>query len=381
MTNIFRVFFYEYKKIFRDAGAILILLLAPIFYSLFYPYPYSNEVIKKVPVAVIDEDKSDLSKKIIRFLNSTEYISTTTEYPSISSAKEAFFDRKIFGIIYIPNSFYKDVVKGFSPKITLFADGSYMLFYSETFSTTMKVVLTVSAGVKIQRMNMQGIPTIDALKIQSSVSAIQNQLYSHISGYGVFVVTGVFALIVQQIILVAMVLVQGTDYRRKTTFIKNSSLIDNFIGKSLAYLSFFYIIAFYFFEISINFFSIPSYEEKWQLIIFLIPYSLSTVFLGLSLSYFAREREGSVFFIIMTSIPLLFMAGFAWPVWEMPYWVQALRLLIPSSSGILGVVEVRQLGALVHNILFEYINLWVLTIVYMILSLLALNYRMNKERY
>lgn len=380
MINIVKVFLYEYKKIFKDYGALLILIFAPIFYSFFYPLPYEKEVIKKVPVAVVDYDKTDLSRKIIRMLDATEFISVSTKYPSLNDAKNAFYNREINGIIYIPIDFYKNVVRGVSPKVTLFSDGSYMLFYSETFSSAMKVILTTSAGVKIHRMNMQGVSTKDAINIQSSVTPIQNHLFNPASGYGIFVIPGVFALILQQIILVAMMLVQGRDYEEKTTFIKSSSLIDNFIGKTLTYLSFFYVIAFYFFQVSIKFYGVPSFEIDNQLLLFLLPYSLSVVFLGLSLSFFAKEREGGIFFIIMTSIPLLFLAGFAWPVSEMPLIIQWLRLIFPSSSGVLGLVEVRQLGATVGNISFEYINLWILTIVYMVLSLISLRYRMVKEK-
>ena len=378
--KIFSVFAAEYKQIFKDAGTLLILVLAPIFYSFFYPFPYENEIVRKIPVAVIDNDRSDLSRKITRMLDSTEFMAITTEYASLAEAKNAFYDRKIHGIINIPDNFYGDVLHGKQPAVTLFSDGSYMLFYSETFSTAMKVVLTTAAGVKIQRMTMAGIPSGAALKLQSAANVIQKPLYNTAGGYGSFAVPGVMALILQQIILVAMLLVQGRNWEKGLCFVSGAGVVGTLFGKTLAYLSFFMVIAFYFFEVSLRLFHIPDFSASGQLALFILPYGLSVIFLGIAAGHLAREREGGVFFVIMTSIPLLFLSGFSWPVWEMPECVQWLRAVFPSSSGIMGVIMIRQMGASVSDILPLYINLWCLTVIYMIMALFSLHYQMKREK-
>lgn len=378
--KIFSVFAAEYKKIFRDAGALLILGFAPVFYSFFYPYPYEQEVVRKIPVAVVDEDESDLSRKITRMLNATEFMAVTSEYPSLADAKNAFYERKINGILYIPDNFYGDVALGKQPAVTLFSDGSYMLFYSETFSAAMKVVLTTAAGVKIQRMTMAGIPSRAALKLQSAAGVIQKPLYNVMGGYATFVVPGVLALILQQLILVTMLLVQGRDCEKGGGFVSGAGEVGTLFGRTLAYLSFFMVIACYFFEVSVRFFHIPNFGSSGQLFLFLLPYGLSVVFLGVAAGFFAREREGGMFVIIMTSIPLLFLTGFSWPVWEMPEWVRWLRVVFPSSSGVMGVIMIRQMGASIGDILPLYINLWILAAVYMIPALFSLRGQMARAR-
>ena len=53
MKIFFQVWFNEYTVIFRDIGCLLIFFGAFIIYPFFYPAPYTNEVLKNVPVAVI----------------------------------------------------------------------------------------------------------------------------------------------------------------------------------------------------------------------------------------------------------------------------------------------------------------------------------------
>lgn len=380
MIGILKVALAEFRKIFKDVGVMLILIGAPLFYSFFYPFPYMDEIVRKVPTAVVDEDKSDLSKKITRMLNSTEEMSVTTEYASIDEAKEAFMMREINAIIHIPRGFYKNILLGNQPPVTLFADGSYMIFYSETLASSMKVILTTAAGVKIQRMTMSGIPSKDALNLQSSANTISNALYNPKGGYASYVVPAVLTLILQQILLVAIFMRQGTDYERGYDFPESVNAVQILFGKLIVYSIFFAAMAFYFYGVSMKIFSLPDFAKIFDLMMFLIPYGLSIIFLGIASGYFAREREGAVLFMIMTSIPLLFLSGFAWPIFVMPEWVQALRVIFPSSAGIDGVVMVRQMGASLHNVQTAYLNLWVLTLIYMVLALFTINWQMRREK-
>ena len=50
-----------------DKGVLLILLAAPVVYGFFYPWPYSTQAVTRVPVALVDQDNSSLSRQITRF--------------------------------------------------------------------------------------------------------------------------------------------------------------------------------------------------------------------------------------------------------------------------------------------------------------------------
>jgi hypothetical protein len=62
----------ELRTIFTDNGARMILVEAAVLYSLFYPTPYRYEVPRKVPLAVVDQDRSDASRKLVRLVDAGE---------------------------------------------------------------------------------------------------------------------------------------------------------------------------------------------------------------------------------------------------------------------------------------------------------------------
>jgi tRNA(Ile)-lysidine synthetase-like protein len=66
MTGFGRQFLSELRRIFTDSGVLLIMVGAVVLYSFVYPLPYSGEVLKELKVAVVDLDRSAMSRNLIR---------------------------------------------------------------------------------------------------------------------------------------------------------------------------------------------------------------------------------------------------------------------------------------------------------------------------
>lgn len=380
MKHIFKVIAYEFIRLRKDYAALIILIGGTLFYSFYYPFPYSLEVVRDIPIAVVDEDKTDLSKKITRMLDETESINVTTEYNSVLEARAAFMERKVFGIIDIPENFYNDVVLGNQPTVTLFADGSYMIFYSTALSASTEIVLTAAAGVKIKQMTMSGVPFYDVLNIQSSTGVVAHPLFNAQGGYDNFVIPAVYAFIIQQVFLLVMAMLQGAAYEQGYNFPKNAGAFSILIGKLAFFLPIFALVSGYFFFAGKFAFNLPVFGQPEDVALLMVPYGIAVISLGISLGYFIREREGGMIFILMTSIPFLFLSGFLWPTWVMPEWLQWLRAVIPSSAGIEGLVKVRQLGATIADIMPDYINLWILAIAYTALAFFSIKWQMKNDK-
>lgn len=380
MKNVFKVIDYEFNKLRRDYIAMLILIGGAVFYSFYYPFPYSNEIVREIPIAVVDEDKTDLSRQITRMLDETENIKVTTEYNSVLEAKQAFMERKVFGIIDIPHDFYNNVVLGNQPVVTLFADGSYMIFYSTALSASTQIVFTAAAGVKIKQMTMSGVPFYDVMNIQSAVSTVSHPLFNPQGGYDTFVIPAVYTVIIQQIFLIVISLLQGTSYEKGYNFPKGVAPVAILAGKLFFFLPLFALVSGYFFFAGALVYSLPVFGDFLNVSLFMIPYGVAVVSLAIAMGYFVREREGGMVFALMTSIPFLFISGFLWPSWIMPKWLQVVRAFVPSSPAIDGFVKVRQMGAEVADVMPDFINLCVLAVIYTVLAYFVIVWQMKNDR-
>ena len=57
------IFREELRTIIRDKGVIIFFFLVPIGYPLLYTFIYTNEVVRDVPIAVVDDCRSAQSRE------------------------------------------------------------------------------------------------------------------------------------------------------------------------------------------------------------------------------------------------------------------------------------------------------------------------------
>ena len=59
----------EFRTIFTDAGVVLILVLALIIYATVYSMAYGAQVLRNVPIGVVDECRTPTSRSLIDTFN------------------------------------------------------------------------------------------------------------------------------------------------------------------------------------------------------------------------------------------------------------------------------------------------------------------------
>ncbi|WP_445396601.1 hypothetical protein [Zobellella sp. An-6] len=55
----------------------------------------------------------------------------------------------------------------------------------------------------------------------------------------------------------------------------------------------------------------------------------------------ARRRERVTLLVLLSSLPLVFVAGFIWPVEALSSWLDTLARLVPSTQGIKGMLRLK----------------------------------------
>lgn len=380
MKNISSILRLEYRRIIFDMLSITIIFVGTAFYSFYYPFPYENDIVRKMPVAVVDLDKSDLSKTVVTMLNNTESLRVLS-YPSMEEAKKGIYLREVYGIIYIPDEFYKKVAKGESPTVSVFADGSYFILYSTALTAATQIVLMTAAGVKIQKMSMMGIPINDALLLQSAVNLTAKPLFNPKAGYVGFVAPAIYAIIVQQILLMVILLVHATGYERGYGYPEDASTLTILVSKIIVYLTVYMVVFSFFFTAGPMAFGIQLNNSLIEAVMFAIPYGFAIIFFGITLSVFARDRDAVLLVMLMTSIPFVMLAGFIWPDWMMPDWIRYFSYLIPSTPGVSGFLYIRQMGADISDVMPKYINLWIQVAVYGVTAFLAVRWQQKQRQF
>lgn len=337
--SFFQAFKHTLRQIFIDKGVVMLLVIAPLIYGVFYPWPYSTEAVRKVPVAVIDYDHSDLSRQIIRLAQASPSLSI--QYAaSEDEAKQLLWAQKIGGYMVIPAGLKHHVLHKQPATIALAANGSYMLLNKTVLTGLVEVVATVSAGIQIKQLTAAGLTQSQAYAAQNPIPLYMQAQYNSTQGYGSYVVPGVVLLILQQTLLMGTAMMVGTwqeNNPQPTSMITwlGRIVAVSMVGWPLAVVYFGWI------------FFLQGYGRGENLpaaILLALIYVPAVATLGCVLGCVFKQRERALQIIMASSLPLFFLTGYTWFADQLPWLLRWARWLVPSTPGVLASVRFNQIG-------------------------------------
>jgi len=369
-----RAMLWEAKYIFRDRAVFFSFVIVAGFVSLFYTYLYSEETLQELPIGVVDDDHTSQSRQLLRMIDANSGMAIYSSYLNLSEAKKAFQQEQIRGIIAIPSSFSRDLQRGEQPSISVYADASYMLYYKQILTAAKVSATYLNARVEMKRTSAQGKLPSQVRDEAMPVSAKVVSLYNPSSGYATFLIPVVLVIIFQTTILTAVGILGGTmregNKLRKIYPNSNSfwGALPIVMGKATTYLALSMAILLIILGIVMPLFGIPVRSSILSTMVFMVPFVLSIVFMGLCLLGFLHRREDAIMLIMYTSLPSVMLTGFSWPTVAMPEWLHAFSYIVPTTLGAKGFVSITQMGASLSTIFPYWAGMWGLCILYLVLS-------------
>lgn len=360
----------EALRILKDPGILLLFFGVQLIYPAVYPLPYRNAVLREVPIVVVDQEGSSLSRKLLRMVDATETVRITSQVPDFETARKHFIQREASDILVIPQDFTLRIRQGRTASLPLYCDASYFLVYRQVAMGVQEAAGTLSAGIEIQRLSAQGLPRRQALAARDPLPLRNVFLFNPAGGYGAYIVPAVLVLILHQTLLIGIGMLGGTQ-REHGHLPDSAGPVSPFartLARILVYLPLYILHVVWFFGILFRIYAYPQRAGLWELFFFLLPFLLATICLGLSLRHLFRERVSAMMALLFTSIPILFLSGFSWPVEAIPAPLRLLSQCLPATPGIAGFLKLNHMGADFSMVRPEFLQLWAQSLAYFLLA-------------
>lgn len=384
LRDIFAIWRREIRSVFHDQGILIFFILVPLVYPLIYAFIYTNETLRDVPTAVVDQSNTALSRHYLQQVDASPEVCLSAYCPDMEAAQKALKERKAYGIIYIPSSFGDDIAQGRQTQVSLYCDMSGLLYYKSLLLANTEVSLEMNADIKIARSG-NTTDRQDALTAYP-ITYKDIALYNPTNGFAAFLIPAVLMLIVQQTLLLGIGLRNGTTYEKNAfhqlvpTSRHYNGTLHIVIGKSLSYLMVYLVVAAYILCVVPYIFRLNQIGHPVELARFIVPYLLACIFFSMTLSILIRSRESCMPVFVFTSVPLLFLSGISWPGSAIPEGWRYVSYLFPSTFGINGFVRINSMGATLHEASFEYQALWIQTGIYFLTACLVYKWQILQSR-
>lgn len=367
----------ETKRILKDKGAILFCVILPLAYPIIYSWIYNNEVVREVPIAIVDNSHSAMSREFTQKMDASPDVSVALYCSSISEARDAVGHGQIYGFLYFPEDFAIKTGRMEQTHVSVYCDMSYMLTYKAIFQTATAVSMMMGSEIQAK---LQGHYTSREAEISARPLDYEEvPIFNTTGGYGNFIIPCVLVLIIQQAMMLAVGLVSGSDREKGFPSLRGNYVVSKLIGKTIAYMLIFGLMFTYVTLAVPHFFGFVSLVHGKDLLLLAIPFLLACTFFAQTLIDLVRYRENVILLVVFTSIPFLFLSGMSWPESNVPGFWQGISDLIPSTFAIRGFVRMSSMGARIGDIAPEIRALWIQVIVYGILACLVI-YRRYEVR-
>ena len=390
MKHILQTWYAELHQVLHSQGLIIFCLLVPLAYPLLYAFVYTNETVREVPIAVVDECHSAQSREFARMVDATADVKVLY-HTDLAQAQELMRREQVYAIMRIPSSFGRDLSVGAQTYVALYSDMRCMLYYKAALLAASNVSLEMNADIKVQRY-LRGTTDEQEAVLRAPVTNSYVALYNPQSGVASFLIPAVLMLMIQQLLFLSIGTSMGL-WRESNRGIglpqhfcepgflsgsRSGNALGIVLGKLLFYFPVFLLVAIYMYSAVTDWFSLIRLADYTTFLLFVTPYIVACVLMGITFSGLIKRSEDAMLVFIFMSVPLLFLSGMSWPVAAEPMAWRYVSWLFPSTFGMHGYARIMGMGADLSDIAFELRGLCIQCIVYLITACLVYRQELRK---
>jgi ABC-2 type transport system permease protein len=355
----------EWRRVLGTRSAFSLLFLAPLVYGVYYPQPYLNQILRKLPIAVVDNDLSDLSRQIVETLDASGALSVKVRARTLAEARTAIDRGKAFAAVEIPAETERDVLKGITAHIPIYADATYLFVFRSTASGVATAVQALTSELVSRGARSDGSLVKAKLASLSPADILLQPIFNPVGGYASYIVPAAFILILQQTLLIGAAMLTGT------ALATGGGAFAGVLGRGIAHLTIYLPAVALYLIVLPRIYGFSTLGHLPQLFALATVFLLATSFMGQAIGAWFTRPENATLLLLATSLPQFFTAGFAWPREAIPDAAIALGRIFPADFAIDGLVRINQLGASIREVAHDWLGLWCLALAYFALAVIS----------
>ena len=297
---------------FAIRGAFILLIAAPLIYGIYYPQPYLNQILRKLPIAVVDADQSELSRRIVETLDASGALSVVARARTLADARAVMDRGEAFATVGIPPGTERDVLKGVTSHIPIYADATYLFVFRSLSTGVAAAISTLSSELAAGGARTDGSLVKATLAGTSPADVLLQPIFNPVGGYGSYIVPAAFLLILQQTLLVGAALLTGI------ALAQGGGTIASVLGRGIAHMTIYLPALALYLVVLPHIYGFSTLGDPLQLLALGAVFLLATSFMGQAVGAWFKRPETPSLIFLATSLPQFFLTGFAWPREAMP---------------------------------------------------------------
>ncbi|QBO59076.1 ABC transporter permease [Chryseobacterium salivictor] len=370
----------EFHLFFTNRTMLSVFFLAPVFYALLIGFTYKSGKVENIPVIVVNHDNTPLSNQVVEMLQDSKALNILNYINEPANLKDETIKTEAAAAIIIPERFEAMMLQKKYPEMNVYVNTSNVLTANFATKAIQLTLGTFSAGAEIKALEKKGM-NADLAKTQyEPFKANYITLFNTTSNYLVFMWPAMMAVVLQQVILLAMAVTFSEEFKRES-FLKDFAGKEKYAVFVMAIkclpiwifanfnILFFYLCSLYF--------RIPVPDNVWNFFLITAVFVVAATNLGVLVSILVPDALKATQVLMVIASPAFIISGFTWPTFAMPEFIKSFTAIIPLTPYLEALkIMVVQNGS---DILTKkhLIHLFILGWVYFILGWIALKIKIH----
>jgi len=382
MKDFLRLVRVEFSRIFSNNVLLAIFIGAPIFYGIIFGYVYKQGKVVDLPIVIVDQDHSPTSDKIIDAFSDNEVLLVSDVRYTPGNILAEMPTKQYAAVITLPSNFEADIFQKRHPEIRVDLNMANMVNANTASKSIQSVLMTLNAGIEIEGLKKTGLHPAQAVEAYESFKINFNKLYNSTGNYVTFMLPGMLAAIMQQIIFLAMALVFARDFEDGYfgNLIRESKLSIYHIAVKSTPFFLMIPIMWAIVGLFIPYFQIEADVFNFPMLILVSLLTLASMFIGMLFSIAIPSQLKATELLMVISTPAFVLSGFTWPSLAFPDAITNVAQFIPLTQFLSAFRKIAFYGGDMASIAPEIKTLLIIIFVTFIAMVLLLQLKINKYR-
>jgi ABC-2 type transport system permease protein len=353
LQNIWRVLVRELRMMFARPLYLFASVGVMLLSTFFFLTLMKGGAAEKMPMAVVDQDQTTISRRLIHEMQATPSVDIQLITNSYSEARDAMQKGKIYGIFVIREGFYRDLVSFKRPQIDFYVTNAYTVGGNTAYKQMLTMANLVSGAFQREVLRKKGM-TDDVIMHRIQPIAIEGHMVANPWGnYSIYLVSTILPGILGLVCIMLTIFAIGFELKARTSHAWLRAAGGNYtiamIGKLIPYTLIYLILGVGCHLILYRFVGFPVYGSTWRLMFGLLLFILAMEALGITMIGLLPTLRDALSIGALYSMLGFSLSGFTYPQMAMLPPVKALSYMEPLRHYYLIYVNEALMAAPVEN--------------------------------
>ena len=335
LRNTYAVLRRELTRLAHQPMYFVLMLVLPVVSFAFFALLFNKGVARDIPIAVLDQDHTSLSRKVTQMIDATPTALVAYEIQDMDEGERLMREGKVMAIVQIPSFFEKNILSNSQTHIENYVSGTNITVNGLLSKDIQTAVTTFTAGIQLQVLMKQGLTQRQAMTQLMPVRFDGHVLFNPHINYGYYLSPSFMPMMLMIFAMLVTIFAIGTELKagtaREWLDTAGGSVFAALVGKMLPLVVMMLLMTLMMFLILFKIVGVPLNGSLTALLFGCMLFVLAYMAIGVLIVTLLSNLRLSLSIGGGYSVLAFTFSGLTFPMMAMYPWVQAFSKIFPFT--------------------------------------------------